>query len=110
MSTKEIEGNILIGGFMGEKQELTSQINFWILLPGYSLKRWINVVDLKYHTSWDWLMPVCKKIIEMYFDRREDIFKGLHNCDINETWKAVVRFIKFWNDDTQEKIIWSEKL
>lgn len=57
-------------------------------------------------TSWDTLMPVCKKIIDMYFDRREDIFDGLKHCDIEATYKAVVKFLEFWYDDTQLKYIW----
>ena len=57
--------------------------------------------------DWNTLMSVCKKIIEMYFDKREDIFAGLMKCDINSTYKACIEFIKFWNDDAQVKLTWS---
>lgn len=57
-----------------------------------------------YLISWDRLMPVCKKIINMYFDRREVIFRGLLTCDIELTYNAVIAFLTFWYDSTQEKI------
>lgn len=62
-----------------------------------------------YHRSWDRLMPVCKKIIESYYDYRFDIFDGLKTCDLEKTWEAVVAFIKFWNDPTQLKLIWQDQ-
>jgi len=111
--TEIIEGNKLIAEFMGfiweEKYNGFYKPNpEWDIYNGK--KSWTEKIDAgkaKYHTSWDWLMPVCKKIIEMYFDKREDIFSGLTNVDIEITWRAVVDFIDFWNDDTKEKIIWS---
>lgn len=46
--------------------------------------------ELKYHTSWDWLMPVIHKIKESDLDF--DVLEiGL---PIDETYKAVVEFIK----------------
>ncbi len=57
--------------------------------------------------NWNELMDVCKKIIGMYFDKREDIFAGLKECDIKKTYKACVVFIHFWNDDKQIKIEWN---
>lgn len=59
------------------------------------------------HKKWDTLMPVCKKIIESYFAEREEIFAGLHDIDIKRTFNGVVEFIKFWNDDSKEKMTWS---
>jgi hypothetical protein len=62
--------------------------------------------ELKYYNSWDWIMPACKKIFESYFSDREHIYEALHKCDIDETFKSVVNFLKFWNDPEQEKMIW----
>ncbi len=59
-------------------------------------------------TNWNTLMDVCKKINSIYFDKREGIFQGLMICDIDVTYKAVVEFIKFWNDDTQPKLTWNQ--
>ena len=53
----------------------------------------------KFHTSWDWLMPVVQKCRQEnqleYFDR---VYYALEECDINITYKAVVEFIKNQNN------------
>lgn len=60
---------------------------------------------MKFDTSWDDLIPVCSKIIHMYNDNRQDIFAGLKECNIESTFKAVVEFIKFWNNPEEPKLI-----
>ncbi len=52
--------------------------------------------EMKYHTSWDWLMPVVEKIEE----QNELIGAHILSTDIGKTYKEVVRFIKEYNDDT----------
>lgn len=104
---KEIEKiNCAIADFIGGKiiTRKFAHGSDYYLLNGENWDVWA----LKYDQSWDWLMPVCKKIIQMYFEKRENIFEGLHECDIEKTHKAVYEFILFWNDDTQEKIIWAD--
>ena len=32
-------------------------------LPLYNSGDWVSDVELDYHTSWDWLMPVVKRIV-----------------------------------------------
>lgn len=54
--------------------------------------------NLKYHTSWDWLMPVVMRCYES--DTKievGDITHGLLDCDLESTHKAVVEFIKTYN-------------
>lgn len=60
-----------------------------------------------YCTDWNYLMPVCSKIIKMYADNRSDIFQALHKCDITACFVAVVEFLEFWNDETRPKLWWS---
>lgn len=72
------------------------------LLNGtYSVHR-LN--ELKYHTSWDWLMPVVKKINQVcgyddYNKSRLHLQRVLNDCinenavGIDEVHKAVVEFI-----------------
>ena len=58
------------------------------------------VVDLQYHTSWDWLMPVVEKVFVLSEDEeawRMDIESGLTTLNIDETYRAVVEFIKWYN-------------
>jgi len=69
---------------------------------------------LKYHTSWDWLMPVVERIENFGFEFiiSENRVKIKHNTDhyiedlfhletigskLNTTYKAVVEFIKQFN-------------
>ncbi len=58
---------------------------------------------IKYHTSWDWLMPVVEKILDLSFqdDGDAEDFYNVRDCmpDINHTYKAVVEFIKTYNDE-----------
>ena len=53
--------------------------------------------ELQYHTSWDWLMPVVSKILwlEDYEDESyDDIYNGLTNALLSQTYDAVVEFIQ----------------
>jgi hypothetical protein len=57
--------------------------------------------ELKFHSSWDWLMPVVYKILwlENYEDESyEDIHNGLTNALLSQTNEAVVEFIKQYNN------------
>jgi hypothetical protein len=85
--------NELIAEFMGKPDHIMSEL-------------------LKYHTSWDWLMPVIHKIFTVPFDsvdglreftdKPNTIFDalsfGLHS-EIEEVHKAVVEFIKWYNSN-----------
>jgi len=54
-----------------------------------------------YNSSWDWLMPVLSKILDLSFqdDGDAEDFYSIRDCvpDINHTYKAVVEFIKEYN-------------
>lgn len=61
--------------------------------------------ELKYHSSWDWLMPVIENIdhlqheLDRYYstDPFMDIEKALSTRSIDDTYRAVVEFIKEYN-------------
>jgi hypothetical protein len=61
--------------------------------------------NLRYHSSWDWLMPVLKKIDESEVELNEDsnligdITHGLVSIDIQMTFEAVIEFIKWYNEN-----------
>jgi hypothetical protein len=55
--TKIVEGNTLIHDWMGVKRMKPPFEHEWI---GQQ-----KAEDLRYHTSWDWLMPVVEKINKM---------------------------------------------
>ena len=53
--------------------------------------------ELKYHCSWDWLMPViskCRDNSDEEYSYWENIYYSIEQCDIDTTYKAVVEFIK----------------
>ena len=63
-----------------------------------------SLSELKYHTSWDWLMPVIHRIrdwvnVDMGFEEFDDWrenFKQIdpYNYNLEQCYKAVVEFIK----------------
>ena len=51
--------------------------------------------EYKYHTSWDWLMPVIHKCFDVAEDgQMSDIMHHLQVAEIGDTYDAVVEFIK----------------
>ena len=52
--------------------------------------REFNKDEMKFDTSWDWLMPVIQKIGEV----NDLISENILSTDIDKTYKEVVRFIK----------------
>jgi hypothetical protein len=63
------------------------------------LRKWCERSDLKYHTSWDWLMPVVQKCFygtAVQVDDNKDNFFTINNSlpDMDETYKAVVDYIE----------------
>ena len=64
-----------------------------------------KVDELLFHTSWDWLMPVGEKIDAMFGedDEVDDAINRVHNAvlsfDIDNTYRAIVEFIKEYNND-----------
>lgn len=58
--------------------------------------------DLKFHSSWDWLMPVVEKAYDLA-DENTKQFKGLSIFEygiatpIKDVWLAVVEFINWYN-------------
>lgn len=96
------EGNRMIAEFMGvaisNKNIYPYKANLVYVCDDDEF-RWEEPL---FHFSWDWLMPVIEKCIEIQQSNGEDegledIMKHLQECDINSTWKAVIRFINVYN-------------
>jgi hypothetical protein len=89
--------NKLIAEFMGweEIYKDASQLDYKFAKPNEIIYR-RNIDDLKYHSSWDWLMPVVKKVISKDYEFRvfEELKLQLWRVDIDAIYKAVVEFIK----------------
>ena len=66
------------------------------------------VSDARYHDSWDWLMPVIKKIRSIHneeftfaeYDDATAIIKYInpYDYDIDFVFENVVKFIKWYNE------------
>ena len=100
------ENNKLIGEFMGD----IFKTNFTVgsdLVPEGWLRKLNNMHygNLKYHSSWDWLMPVVEKCYSMdeYFKYKEETERQFYpsgielSTKIESVWFACVEFIKWYN-------------
>jgi len=87
-----VDANKLIAEFMG--------------MEAYALgyDKFSDVAEMKYHTSWDWLMPVVKKCLDVYHieQMNDDIHFQFYDSlgDIKLTYQAVVEFINEYNQNT----------
>jgi hypothetical protein len=71
--------------------------------PLYNSGDWIPENELQYHDSWDWLMPVANEIIKSRDEQNADwdltdLKYALCTTNIEYVYKAVVEFIKQYND------------
>jgi hypothetical protein len=94
-----MKDNKLIAEFMGyvthypayqECLQFKDENGFW------------NDADV-FETSWDWLMPVVQKCRLdgqnlVGIDNWSEIGSALDECNLDKTYKAVVEFIKEYND------------
>lgn len=112
---KEIEENKLIAIFMGAIEvdpigNLERNISFEHPVDGLHC---YNETGLKYHSSWDWLMPVCMKIRKVSSDfytsgddllghklamqRVRPMLNELQNIRIDSVHFCAVKFIQWHN-------------
>lgn len=115
MTKEEIfEGNKFIVQFMEVDKKILSAgyIHSWSDPPFYyttenSKEKVIhNIIKYsKYHSSYDWLMPVLRKILDITFSDEDketsdsSYFYDIRDClpDIDSTYRAIVDFIKLYN-------------
>ena len=82
-----MKNNKLIAEFMGYEIIYRPNSNGFIEISDTEL---CDVDDLKYHTSWDWLMPVVEKIES---DERYDVDILQYGTRIRENQKEIVNNI-----------------
>ena len=100
MKTEEIiAGNRLLAEFMKTKSSIVNDMYFGADGILYSVE------NLRYHFSWDWLIPVVEKILctentgldwEGYYEKIHD---SLWSINIESVWLACVEFVKWWNEE-----------
>ena len=94
-----MENNKLIAEFMGLQFSKGEYYR-----PLYNSGDWVSENELRYHDSWDWLMPVVEKIEDYLSDNVGKVGyfdDGLTINDIEVRYQAVVEFIKWYNDGKQ---------
>jgi len=87
--------NKLIAEFMGMEYGVPNDNSVMIQMTPQG-NEVVPINSMEYHTSWDWLMPVVDSCYHNGADENEvgDITHALLDCDRDNTYKAVVEFIK----------------
>lgn len=96
-TNKILEGNKLIAIFMGRCGKRNKRL-YWVNIPGVE---WVYVEDMKFHSSWDWLMPVVEKILNICQENDEmEKYYTITDAipDIESVWLACVEFVKWYNE------------
>ena len=110
MTKEEIKGNaIMLAKFLGWTR--TDRFSHEYITPHYSSyigvdgnmydSRVFYPEDMKFHESWDWLMPVLAGILEIC--AKIDELERYHIIvdqipQLNHTYDAAINFIKQYND------------
>ena len=127
MNNEEIiEGNKLIAEFMGYKEGFPHEggdyINCSDVVEGYEIpdherafphnddkdSHQFPLNYLEFHSSWDWLVPVVKKILDLnnmseLYKRMTRVTESLIYLDIQILFEEVVKFIKWYNSQQTSK-------
>ena len=103
------ESNQMIAEFMGAKKSPHFEDDYQMygiiecIKDGENEWHFFHPQDMEFQTSWDWLMPVVTKCLDIYHieQMNDDLnFKFYDSIgDIKKTYKAVVEFIKFYNEN-----------
>ena len=93
-----MNSNRLIAEFMGIESYKSKKYTMFV----YKENNHRTDVDLHYHTSWDWLMPVANEIIKSRDEQNADwdltnLKYALQTTNIEYVYKAVVEFINEYN-------------
>jgi hypothetical protein len=121
MTDEEIlEGNKLIAEFIGWKEYQDSlNSNKGRIVMEFPGKKSVFLDMMKYHSSWDWLMPVVEKIekngaiVEMWGslgwncriwvmengEKKVNLLDGDKETLIEAAFPVVVEFIKWYNQN-----------
>ena len=106
-----IKGNKAIDVFMGVSR-----------IPSFGKNNndFSYVQAIQYHSSWDWIMPVCQKINSKesfkgcerngiknsaicYIEKMRKMKDGAIRFDLERTYAGVVEFIQWYNEQEGEK-------
>jgi len=98
------EKNKLIAEFMGKNQEPYDFPEHGYITFGGAVKTDFFKEQLKFHKSWDWLMPVLKKVREIINACLSEEYVNLklspYDYTIEQVYESVVKFIQWYNGIT----------
>lgn len=100
-SQEIIKNNKLIAEFMGGKMIVENHYGINIIkLPN---NKDFDLFGLKYHNSWDWLIPVVNLIKERQIFGSQHLIDKIDNvlicdCELIHLHNAVIDFIKWYNN------------
>lgn len=104
-----VEGNKIIARFMGATKSTVDADSRYLRFTEPQAGTGTYAFypqDLKYHTSWDWLMPVVEKILNTPPIKGsvlrgvflwENIVSALELVSIEKVWEAVTQFTEWYN-------------
>jgi len=100
---KIIEGNKLIAEFMGGIYYSDTNLFVFVKSCQFAKPKRYKPETLKFHNSWDWLMPVIDKLKEVIEEPEDlDSLKDvLWWGDISNVFHEVVDVIKYYNTQNQ---------
>lgn len=120
------ENNKLIAEFMGYENTRGEKEHPLYKIPAHSYEEahlqdgYMETIDtfspffdeMKFHSSWDWIMPVVNKILDDeeidlgYISYRSEeamfIKDSLIECNLENLYKSVIEFIKWYNTTHQK--------
>ena len=97
------EGNVLIADFIDLSKQDKSNGGKFYLYESPETGEYIEPEELKYDSSWDWLMPVVGKIINDLGVHEESEFMvcvkyNLSAVQLDAVWLNVIKFIQWHNE------------
>ena len=96
----DMNNNKLIAEFMGLHKVLFNSRNLYYYIREFNSGSWYEEHELSYDLSWDWLMPVLKKINSEISPNTRDLWRMIINpteYHIENVYKQAVEFIKEFN-------------
>ena len=109
---KTNKNNKLIAEFMGWNLTRSGAIGYYMDCYDDSIcEKLPTVEELKFHESWDWLMPVVEKIQDIHgtricivgngicFEKGEEYIVA--NTKIKAVYKFVIKYIKWYNKEVK---------
>ncbi len=88
--------NLIIAQFM--ELEIYTVTNDGTVFLKREFEGQLSAPIAKYHSSWDWLMPVVEKIDSMRDEERFKVTALFLGTSIKDVHAAVVDYIKWYND------------